>query len=473
MRGQTLPMERLFKVENFGHSISRPGYLFRPTHINQVTDLFKLAQKEDLKVALRGAGKSYGDAAINGGGIVIDFQRMNRILEWDPEKGIITLEPGVTIEQLWRYTMEDGWWLPVSPGTMFPTIGGCLGGNVHGKNNWKTGTIGEHVLSFSALLPSGKKITCTPKENKQFFYSIISGMGLLGVFTSITMQLKKVYSGNLRVHAWAEPNLQRVLSALDEQKGNDYIVGWIDSTARGKALGRGQMHSANYLTEAEDAHPAFTLSPANQDLPDTIMGLVPKSIVYKFMQLGFNRPGIRLVNTAKYYAGRTLSHHKTYIQSLVAFTYLLDYVPNWELAYGRGGLIQYQSFVPKFAAEDVFREILSLSQRRGMPSYLGVVKRHRPDNFLLSHAVDGYSMALDFKVTNRNRHRLIQMCQEFNQIVLAGGGRFYFTKDSTLTPDVVRDYLGENVVKAFLKLKKEADPKGILESDLYRRCFEA
>jgi FAD/FMN-containing dehydrogenase len=471
MPTNTLPHERLFKLENFGHSIVRPGYLYRPTHAEQVAELFELANKNSLKIALRGAGRSYGDAALNGGGIVIDFRRMNRILAWNPETGVIKVEPGVTIEQLWRYTMEDGWWSPVTPGTMAPTIGGCLGANVHGKNNWKTGTMGEHVLSFDAVLPNGKQVTCTPKKNKQLFYGIISGMGLLGVFTSITLQLKKIYSGNLLVKAWAEPSLQRVLESTDEEKDNDYIVAWIDSTVGGPGLGRGQMHSANYLPEGEDSDSAHTLNADNQDLPDTIMGLVPKSIVHKFMRLAFNNLGMRGVNTAKYWANRTIGHNKTYLQSLVEFTFLLDYVPNWELGYGKGGLIQYQSFLPKETAEDTYREMLKLTKRRRLPSYLGVVKRHRVDDFLFSHAVDGFSMALDFKVSSFNRKRLIEMTQELNRIVLAGGGRFYFAKDSTMTPDVVRAYLGESTVDKFLKLKREVDPQGILQSDLFRRCF--
>lgn len=471
MSTYTLPKEHLFKLDNFGHSIVRPGYLYRPTHSEQVLELIELANKNGLTITLRGAGRSYGDAALNGGGIVIDFRRMNRILAWNPETGVITVEPGVTIEQLWRYTMEDGWWPPVTPGTMAPTIGGCLGANVHGKNNWKTGTMGEHVLSFDAVLPNGKEVTCTPKKNKELFYGIISGMGLLGVFTSIAIQLKKVHSGNLRVRAWAEPNLERVLAATDEEKDNDYIVGWVDTTAGGSGLGRGQMHSANYLAEGEDMDSAHTLNIDNQDLPDTIMGLVPKSIVHKIMRLAFNNLGMRGVNTAKYWMNRTIGHNKTYLQSLVEFTYLLDYVPNWELGYGKGGLIQYQSFLPKETAEDTYREILKLSKRRGVPSYLGVVKRHRKDDFLFSHAVDGFSLALDFKVSNFNRKRLIKLTQELNQIVLSGGGRFYFAKDSTTTPDVVRAYLGDETVDAFLKLKHEVDPHGILQSDLYRRCF--
>lgn len=472
MTTSTLPKERLYRMENFGHSIEKPVYLYRPTDSEQVADIFRFAAKNGYYVGLRGAGRSYGDAAITGGGIVLDFCRMNRILDWNPETGVIKMEPGVTIEQLWRYTMEDGWWSPVMPGTMRPTIGGCLGANVHGKNNWKMGTMGEHVLEMTVMLPNGREKTCSPKKNEELFYSIISGMGLLGVITSITYQMKRVYSGNLEVKAWAEPNLAGTLRAIDESKDEDYDVGWLDSTAFGRrSRGRGQMHTARYLAEGEDPHPFQSLLPTNQDLPDTIMGIVPKSIVWRFMKLGLFNMGAWAANLAKYTLNRTIGNHETYIQSLVAFTFLLDYVPNWELAYGRGGLIQYQSFVPKETAEDTFMEILRHTQKRGMPSYLGVVKRHRPDHFMFSHAVDGFSLALDFKVPPRKRAKLAKMTHELNQIVLEGNGRFYFAKDSALRPDDVVAYLGEDTVAKFKKLKAEVDPNGILQTDLYRRCF--
>lgn len=471
VKSSILPAQRLTAMENFGHSISRPVYLFRPTHTEQIATLFEMAKQIGFKVGLRGAGRSYGDAALNSGEALLDFRRMNRILKWDPQAGMITVEPGVTIEQLWRYILEDGWWLPVTPGTMFPTIGGCLGANVHGKNNWKAGTMGEHVLEFDALLPDGHHVTCTSKNNAELFYAIIGGMGLLGVFTSITLQMKKVYSGNLDVYAWAEPNLKAVLEATDREKENDYIVGWVDCTTGGRRLGRGQMHSANYLEPGDDPHPAQTLIADNQDLPDNLFGLVPKSIVWRFLRLAMNNPGVWAGNTGKYLMNRTIGHKKRYLQSLIAFTYLLDYVPHWERAYGTGGLIQYQSFLPKETAYDVFIEVLKLCKRRRLPSYLGVTKRHRPDHFLFSHAVDGFSLALDFKVPHRRRPKLIQLTHDLNKLVLEGGGRFYFAKDSTLTPDAVRSFLGEATVKKFKKLKSQVDPAGILQTDLYRRCF--
>ncbi len=466
-----LPPDRLSRLDNFGHSLVTASYLYRPTHAEQVAELFHLARKDGFHIGLRGAGRSYGDASLNSGEVVLDFQRMNRVLAWNPESGVIKVEPGFTIEQLWRYTLEDGWWSPAMPGTMFPTLGGCLGANIHGKNNWHAGPLGEHVREFTALLPSGREVSCSPRKNADLFYGMISGVGMLGAFTSITLQMKKIHSGNLAVHAWTAPDLKGVLEGIDAGKDNDYIVGWADCTAGGRKLGRGQLHSANYLGPGEDPAPAQSLRLDSQDLPANILGLVPRSVVWQFMRVGFNGPGMRAVNNAKYFANRTIGNNKRYLQSLVAFNFLLDYVPNWERAYGDGGMIQYQSFIPKDAAHETYREMLRLCQRRGLPSYLGVVKRHRPDNFLLSHAVDGYSLALDFKVTDRNRKKLRQLTDEMNRIVLDAGGRFYFAKDSTLTADVVEAYLGKKTVNKFKQLKAKVDPQGILQTDLYRRCF--
>jgi FAD/FMN-containing dehydrogenase len=174
------------------------------------------------------------------------------------------------------------------------------------------------------------------------------------------------------------------------------------------------------------------------------------------------------VNTAKYVASQ---RRHVFRQSHAAFHFLLDYVPSWELSYGRSGLIQYQSFLPKETALPAWTEILTLAKQRGLPSYLGVTKRHRPDKFILTHAVDGFSLAMDFKITEANRARLYQMTQEFDRIVLDAGGRFYFAKNSETTAETARAFYGEEAVERFKKLKKRCDPNGLLESDLYRRIF--
>lgn len=466
-----IPFNRLFLLENFGHSLHAPSYLYRPGNLEEIGQLFHFAKQNDQSITLRGAGRSYNDAALNGGGIVLDLQRMNRILSWDRATGLVRVEPGVTLRQLWQQILPDGWWPPVVSGTMTTTLGGCLGTNVHGKNNFRMGPIGEHVVEFTALLPTGAEITCTPKKNGDLFRAMIGGLGLLGVFTSITIQAKKMYSGLLNVHAWPVADLQHHLAGiLEAAPDHSYTVGWLDATAGGKGLGRGQLHTADYLLEGEDPDSRHTLSVDYQTLPDKFFGLVPKSILHYFMTPFSNNPGWGLVSTAKYILGMRES---TYRQSHAAFHFLLDYVPDWERAYGRGGLVQYQSFLPGETALDAWTEMLKLSLRRGLPSYLGVTKRHRPDAFLLTHAVDGFSLALDFKVTDHNRSRLSAMFQDFDRIVLDAGGRFYFAKNSETTASTTRRFLGKVAVEKFRLLKQRCDPHGILESDLYRRIFEA
>jgi len=456
-------------LENFGHSLKSSSYRIPIKKKEDIYEAFQLAKKLGLKVTARGTGISYNDASLNGGGIVLDMRGMNQIVEWDSTTGVVRCESGVTLEQMWQRVEPDGWWSPVVPGTMKTTLGGCLAANIHGKNNFQAGPIGEHVVEFTAMLPTGALVTCSPKKNADLFYAMISGLGMLGVFTSITLKMKRIHSGLITVDAWHVLNLHKHLSDLrDHAADHDYIVGWLDAMARGKSLGRGQIHGARQLKEGEDSNPQKTLQLSYQHLPDRFFGILPKSILHYFMHPVINNLGMRFVNMGRYVSA--LRAH-TFRQSHAEFHFLLDYAPNWERSFGRGGLIQYQSFVPKETAEDAWREMLELSHRNGLPSFLGVTKRHRPDKFLLTHGVDGFSLAMDFKVTDKNRASLSAMLQEFDQIVLNAGGRFYFAKNSETTAESARKFLGDDAISKFKKLKRRCDPNGLLESDLYRRVF--
>jgi len=458
------------KLENFGHSLKATCYQVSVKQTEDIYEAFQLAKKLELTVTARGTGISYNDVSLNGGGIVLDMSGMNQILEWDPVTGYVRCEAGVTLEQLWKRVEPDGWWPPVVSGTMKTTLGGCLSANIHGKNNFRAGTVGEHVLEFTAMLPTGALITCTQKKNADLFYAMISGLGMLGVFTSVTLKMKRIYSGLISVDARPVPDLHRHLSdLLDNAPNYDYIVGWLDTFASGKKLGRGQIHASRNLAEGEDANAQDTMKLSYQHLPDRLFGVMPKSMLHYFMTPFVNNLGWRAVNIAKYVSA--LRRH-TFRQSHAEFHFLLDYVPNWERSFGRGGLIQYQSFLPKETAEDTWREMIALSIQRGLPSYLGVTKRHRPDKFLFTHAVDGFSLALDFKVTDKRRSGLSALLQEFDRMVLSAGGRFYFAKNSETSAESTRIFLGDEAIAKFKKLKKRCDPNGLLESDLYRRLFK-
>lgn len=470
MTGQ-LPLDRLERVEAWGMATSAMSYVFRPSTVDQLHEIIRLASKAGVSVAMRGAGRSYGDAALNAERVLIDMSRMKRILAWDPGEGVLQVEPGVTIAELWRYVLGDGWWPAVVPGTMHPTVGGCLAMNIHGKNNWSAGTLGEHVREFEVMLADGSLLRCSPENDRDLFQAMVGGLGYLGIFTSITLDLKRIYSGLLEVRSLTESNLDGMLASMERFKEQaDYVVGWVDCLAAGSGLGRGQIHTADYLGPGEDHQRARTLQVDYQDLPDTFFGLIPKSVMWILMRPLMNDLGARLINMGRFWSARFQGDHR-FRQSLAEFNFLLDYIPGWKKAYLPGGLVQFQSFVQADQASEVFGKLIRTTHRRGIPSYLGVLKRHRPDTFLLSHGVDGFSLAMDFRVTRRRRKRLVALLAELEEIVLEARGRFHFAKDSALSPETVAAYLGEDALAELGKLKDRYDPGGLFSSNLTRRVF--
>lgn len=468
----TLSSSHLERVESWGMSIYAASYVYRPSCIAGIRDIFKLARTSGRSVGLRGAGCSYGDASLSSENITLDLTRFNRVLDWNPSTGIISVEPGVTLEQLWRKVIGDGWWPPVVSGTMYVTMGGAVAMNYHGKNNYRLGPIGDHVLEFDILLPSGEILTCSKENDTEIFYAAIGGFGMLGCFTRIVLQMHPVETGQVEVTAFATGSFQHISEEFElRAESADYLVGWIDCFASGTQLGRGQVHSARYLYADEVYLPEQTLRIENQDLPDSIFGIVPKSIMWRFMKLVAHPLGMRLINSGKYTMGSTIGNNKTMIQSLTGFSFLLDYMPGWKRVYSPGGLIQYQSFIPNEYAVSCFEEQLMLCQKRGIVPWLGVFKKHRKDDFLMSHAVNGYSLALDFPVTDKNREQLKSLTSELNSLVLKSHGRFYFAKDSTLTKDIATTYLGDETLRSFARLKNRCDPHNVLQTDLSRRLF--
>ncbi len=470
-------VERAFEyVEGWGMTAGAHGRVLRPRSVEELSQCFAIARREGRSLGIRGGGNSYGDASINGRGHSLDCSRMNRVLNFDPVSGVANLEAGATIEQLWKHILPHGFWPRVVSGTMFPTLGGAAAMNIHGKNNFAVGTIGDAIREFEILLANGELRRCNRELNADLFHAAIGGLGMLGVFTRIELDTKRVHSGNLSVRAISTKNLAEMMDAMEARRTQaDYLVGWVDCFSRGRALGRGLIHDANYLSEGEDPDPRASLTIQHQVLPANIMGVFPKAEVWRALSLFNHDLGMCFVNKTKYHAGRLEARGKPHLLSHAGFAFLLDYVPNWKWAYGRErlrhGLIQYQSFVPKDAAAAVYTELLERCQRAKLIPYLGVFKRHRPDPFWLTHAVDGWSFAMDFKVTPENRARLWRHCAELTEVVLAAGGRFYFAKDLVLSAGDPERFYPPQILAKFRSLKRELDPEGLFETDLWRRAF--
>jgi FAD/FMN-containing dehydrogenase len=457
-------------LAGFGRSMRAACRYVVPRSTEELAALFAWAKNEGQTLGFRGAGCSYGDAALNQGGIVVDTSQLNHVLDWDPSTGIIETEAGLTIEGLWRRTVQDGYWPAVVPGTMKPTLGGCLAMNVHGKNNFRAGPIGEHVIELDLLTPAGELVTCSREKNVDLFAAVIGGMGLLGAITRLKLRLKHVHSGALRVESRSARNLDEMFDLFEDGLPvNDYLVGWVDCFASGKSVGRGIVHVADYLGPGEDPGCEESLHVERQGLPANF-AFLPKDKIWRIMRFLTNDAGMRVVNAGKYHVSWR-EHRRSYFQSHVGFAFLLDYVPDWRLAYGPDGFIQYQVFVPHAEARGCLKDVLVLSQKAGIRPYLGVMKRHRADEFVLSHALDGWSLAMDFRVTKRKRQQLVDLTHTLTARVLASGGKFYFAKDSVLDPPEVARAYGTDRLQRFAALKRRLDPGCMLSNDLWRRTI--
>jgi len=256
-----------------------------------------------------------------------------------------------------------------------------------------------------------------------------------------------------------------------EARDFDYVVGWVDAFPRGNALGRGQVHAANYVSAERDPEGARMLSVGSQIPGKFAFGVLPRSWMWFLAKPWAHRLGMRLINWGRFFWASRKASGESHFVSHAQFNFLLDFVPNWKWIYRPGGLIQFQLFLPLEHAKSGFRKAIELQQSLGLESWLMVMKRHRSDAFWLSHAVDGYSLAMDFPVTDRNRAQLFQMTRRFERLVVEANGRFYFAKDAVVSAEAVRRSLGPAILGRFFELKNRVDPKRLLTGNLFRRVF--
>ncbi len=471
MRAERLaaPTETL---EGYGMRQRARSRVARPRTVEEIAAVFAAARAEGVSVGLRGGGNSYGDAALNGDAIVLDTSRMNRILAWDPQSGVITCEPGVTIAQLWRATLADGWWPPVVPGTMAVTLGGAAAANVHGKNNWRDGSFGEHVLRFDAaaalrrgrLLLARRARRPLPRGHRRLWPA-----GLL--HRDHPPDAAHLFRPGGRAPDRASHAGGAARGAGRGSERATHAVAWVDTGARGKARGRGLLKTMRELAPGEDPNPRQSLDPAFQPPSGRLLGVLPVAWVPTLAKPMATPPGIALANWGQWLRGNLPWASRPHQERYVPANFLLNFFPDFKRIYRPGGLIQQQSFVPREQAPKVFRALLARSQLAGLQPALAVLKRHRPSPFLLNYLPDGYSLALDYAMPHGREAATLKLMAELNALVAASGGTFFLAKDSTLTPE---DYLlasDPTALAEFARLKREYDPDELLQTNLYRRVL--
>ncbi|MFF2212694.1 FAD-binding protein [Streptomyces antibioticus] len=402
----------------------------------------------------RGLGRAYGDAAQNAGGAVFDMTGLDRIHAIDADGGTVLCGAGVSLHALMRVLLPLGWFVPVTPGTRYVTVGGAIGADIHGKNHHVCGSFARHVLSFELLTADGTIRTVA--QDSPLFEATAGGMGLTGMILTATVRLQPVETSLMSVDTERAADLDDLMARLTATDHRyRYSVAWIDLLARGAATGRAVLTRGDHAPL--DALPARTrrdplafrpsrLPSAPAALPE---GLLTRRTVGLFNELWYRR------------APRARTGE---LQRLSAFFHPLDGVPHWNRVYGRAGFVQYQ-FVVGHGQEEALRRIVGRISERRCPSFLAVLKRFgAADPGWLSFPRPGWTLALDIPA---GLPGLGAFLDELDEEVAAAGGRVYLAKDSRLRPDLLTAMYPR--ADDFRALRAELDPRGVFTSDLSRR----
>ncbi len=370
----------------------------------QTKDELKNKLSENKSYIPFGNGRSYGDSALNNN--LICTKPHNRFLDFDEKKGKLHLESGVLLSEILEICVPKGWFLSVTPGTKLITVGGAIASDVHGKNHHIEGCFSSCVDEFNLMLPDGKIKTVT--KNDELFYATCGGMGLTGIILDAKISLKKINSKNINQTTIKTKNLKETFDAFEKYQDMPYSVAWIDCLAKGKNLGKCLLMLGDFADDGDlDYRKKMKLN-----------------VPFTFPAFTLNSLSVKAFNWLYYKkAPKGTSQQKVDIDS---FFYPLDAIDNWNRIYGKNGFTQYQFILPKAASFEGLKEILEAIAKSGKGSFLAVLKLYgKANKNYLSFPIEGYSLALDFKIEKG----LFELLDNLDQIVIKYGGRIYLTKD--------------------------------------------
>ncbi len=405
-------------------------------------------------VIARGQGRSYGDASLNENGRVILTERIDRMLALDVKQGILKAEAGVTLADILPVIVKQGWFLPVTPGTKFVSLGGCVAADVHGKNHHHDGAFGEHVLNLVLILADGSYKNCSATENADIFWATVGGMGLTGIIAEVTLKLIPIASAQMMVRHYAANNLEHLFHLLQDPAVDDrYSVAWIDCLASGEQLGRGIAMFGHHASASEysSAEPLASKPKHSRSLP------------FDFPSWVLNPLSISLFN--KLYYWKEARKKTPFLTDYDSYFYPLDSIGQWNRLYGKRGFVQYQCVIPDATALAGMTELLKELSASRRSSFLAVLKRFGAQaQGFLSFPMSGYTLALDLPIRDKG---LFSLLDKLDHIVLQHGGRVYLAKDARISAESFLSMYPRYT--AWLKIKQTIDPKNRFSSSMSRR----
>ncbi|MEX2598837.1 MAG: FAD-binding oxidoreductase [Dehalococcoidia bacterium] len=422
----------------------------RPESEADVATAFASAGQDTI--ITHGAGRSYGDQALNDGGRVILSERLDRLISFteagDGSFAELVCEPGVTFSTLLHTFLPRGYLFPVSPGTAYTTVGGAVANDVHGKNHDNAGSFGNHVLWLDLMLPDGSVLRASRTEDPALFAATIGGMGLTGFILRVCFRMVRVPSAYVQAREQRIRDLGAFMDAFSAWRDRaTFSVGWLDSLAQGDGLGRGILQTAE-----------FADATAGLDVQD---GKGP-NVPFQLPGIALNPLSIRLFNAA--YLRRVPLDGRTRLRPVAPFFYPLDSIGHWNRMYGKRGFYQFQCVVPDEQAHEGIPQLVEEIVRSKAASFLNVLKTLGGEGEgYLSFPLRGYTLAMDIP----NAPGAQELLQRLESITLCHDGRVYLSKDATLSPESFREMYPRH--EEFKTVLERVDPERRLSSDMARR----
>lgn len=396
---------------------------------------------ENKEVIARGNGRSYGDAALSD--VIFSTKRLNKFISFDRIEGVLECESGVLLSDILEISVPQGYFLNVTPGTKFVSVGGAIASDVHGKNHHAEGCFSEYVMSFQLMKANGEVIQCSRQENEEIFWATIGGMGLTGIILSAKIKLKNIESSYIRQESIKAENLDEIFQLFDESEDWTYTVAWIDCLQKGKNIGRSILMRGEHALRDE-------LPASLKKEPLKVKKKNALSVPFYFPSFVLNSLSIKVFNWL-YYRKQSKKEIKNFVH-YEPFFYPLDVIHQWNKIYGKKGFIQYQMVIPKEKGKEGMKKILETIAKSGNGSFLAVLKlfgKNNPQAYN-SFPIEGYTLALDFKVNSK----LPKLVSDLDKVVEEFGGRIYLTKDAMSKPSLT-NYLKNVDSTKFVSLQRK------------------
>jgi hypothetical protein len=391
------------------------------------------------EVIARGNGRCYGDASL--GEHIFSTKKLNKFISFDRLNGVIECESGVLLSDVLEIAVPQGYFLFVTPGTKFVSVGGAIASDVHGKNHHSEGCFSEYVIEFKLMIETGDIITCSREENSGKFWSTIGGMGLTGIILTAKFRLKNIQTAYIRQESIKAENLDEIFRLFEESESWTYNVAWIDCLQKGKNIGRSILMRGEHAFQHE-------LPQKFRDQPLRLKKKFEPKVPFYFPGFVLNAFSVKIFNY--FYFKKQSKKEVTGFIDYETFFYPLDFVKDWNKIYGKSGFIQYQMMIPKKKGKEGMRKILETIANSGNGSFLAVLKLYGKENpqAYNSFPFEGYSLALDFKVNSKLR----KLIDRLDDIVEEYHGKIYLTKDS-MSRSSLTNYLQNVQSSKFVSLQ--------------------